>query len=352
MSQTQSQTHANSDPSNLRRVILEEGKQFQEGINAARGVSLPGKYDSITISGMGGSALPGNILRIFLHRAWRAAGKGVIAIHQNRFYTLPPEAYHHSLNFICSHSGNTEETLAAFEEAMANKLPTVGVAGGGKLEKLCAEHGVPFVKLPVPFENFQPRMATGHFVSAIHTVLKESGIVENGTEEFLACGKRLEMVIPELESRGKEIAEKIHGKTPVFYANTYFKALAMIWKIKMNENAKTPAFWNFFPELNHNEMVGFTLPQGKFIVVMLRDSEDDPRNLKRYDVTAELLEKQGVETEVLDINGEGVYDRVFATLALGDWASYHLALLYDIDPTPVDMVEEFKTLIVERGSIG
>lgn len=334
-----------NDPSNLRRVIEEEYKQFGEGIIAAKEVALPGKYDSITISGMGGSALPGNLLRIFLHRAWRVSGKEGIAVHQNRFYALPPEAYKNSLNFICSHSGNTEETVASFEEALAHHLPCVGIASGGKIEAMCKEHGVPFVKLPIPFENFQPRMATGHFIAALHTVLANSGVIESDEEDLLRAGERLKSIIPSREQTGKEIAERLFEKIPVFYSNTYLKSLAMIWKIKVNENAKTPAFWNYFPELNHNEMVGYTLAQGKFIAVMLRDKEDDPRNLKRYEISARLLEEKGVETLTLDIEGETVYDRVFSTLVLGDWASYFLALQYGIDPTPVVMVEQLKGLL-------
>lgn len=334
------------DTLNLKKVIESEYTQFEEGIAAAQGVSLPGKYSSITLSGMGGSALPGNILRILLHRAWRVSGKAGINVYQNRFYALPPEAHNNSLNFFCSHSGNTEETLASFEEAMKHKLPSVGMASGGKLEVLCQEHNVPFVKLPVPFENFQPRMATGHFIAALHSVLANSGVIESDEENLLHCGKNLEKFIPSLEARGQEIAEQLSGKTPVIYSNTYLKSLAMIWKIKINENAKTPAFWNYFPELNHNEMVGFSLPQGKFIAIMLRDKEDDVRNLKRYDITAKLLEEKGVETILLDIEGETVYDRVFSTLVLGDWTSYYLALKYGIDPTPVALVEDLKRLLV------
>lgn len=335
-----------NDPSNLRRVIEEEYKQFEDGIFAAKKISFPGAYDSVTISGMGGSALPGNILRIFLHSVWRIVGKKGIEVFQNRFYSLPPEAYKNSLNFFCSHSGNTEETLASFKEAIQHNLPSIGIASGGKLESMCQEYAIPFVKLPIPFPNFQPRMATGHFISALHTVLANSGVIEDAEKDLLRAGETLKTLIPTLEKKGKEIADRIFGKTPVFYSNTYLKSLAMIWKIKVNENAKTPAFWNYFPELNHNEMVGFTLPQAKFILVMLRDALDDPRNLKRYEITARLLEEKGVETTILDIEGETVYDRVFSTLVVGDWASYHLALRYGIDPTPVALVEDLKKKLV------
>ena len=141
------------------------------------------------------------------------------------------------------------------------------------------------------------------------------------------------------------LAKKLVGKTPIIYAGTRFKSIANIWKIKINENAKTPAFWNYFPELNHNEMVGFTNPQAKFFFVMLLDSEDHPQNIKRFAVMKDLMTKKGMEGEIVEVIGNNVFEKVFSALCLGDWTSYYLALEYGIDPTPVDMVEEFKELI-------
>lgn len=333
------------DRSDLRKVILQEYSQFAEGIRASEGVRVEGKFEKIMISGMGGSALPGNIFRVFLGSEWHSEGEKQLGVFQNRFYRLPHEAREECLNFVCSHSGNTEETIASLMQAIEEGLPVVGIASGGKIEEICVQHQIPFVKLPIPFANFQPRMATGHFVSAMYGVLVNSGLVRDDTQKLLAFGDEMRELIPTLEEPGKEIAKKLVGKTPVVFSDTRFKSLAMIWKIKINENAKTPAFWNYFPELNHNEMVGYTLPQAKFIAVMLRDPGDDPRNLKRYGITAKLLEKQGVETITLDIQGETVYNKVFSTLALGDWVSYSLALEYGIDPTPVDMVEDLKKLL-------
>ena len=146
----------------------------------------------------------------------------------------------------------------------------------------------------------------------------------------------------EFEEQGKKIAEELLGKTPVVYGSTKFKSLAMIWKIMFNENAKTPAFWNFFPELNHNEMVGFTKPQGKFQLVILRDQNDHPRNLKRIEITTDILKNYGVDSTIVDMPEDGMLYRIFATLQIGCWASYYLALKYEIDPTPVEMVEELK----------
>jgi glucose/mannose-6-phosphate isomerase len=119
----------------------------------------------------------------------------------------------------------------------------------------------------------------------------------------------------------------------------------MIWKIKINENAKTPAFWNFFPELNHNEMVGFTLPQAKFTVVMLRDSDDHPKNKKRFEVTAGLLREKGVSVEIVEMPGETVFEKMFGSILIADFTSYYLALEYGQDPTPVNMVEQLKKML-------
>jgi glucose/mannose-6-phosphate isomerase len=148
------------------------------------------------------------------------------------------------------------------------------------------------------------------------------------------------------EKMGQELAKKLSGKTPVVYASPKYKSVAMVWKIKINENAKTPAFWNFFPELNHNEMVGFTNPQGKFFIIMLKDTDDNPKNLKRYQATADLLNGIGIDSEIIDMEGNNVFLKMFSSINYADWASYYLALAYGQDPTPVDLVEKLKKILV------
>ncbi len=336
------------DVSNLRQMILESPSQLPVGLELGKGVSVPGTFRSIMISGMGGSALPGNLFRIYLHDLFRTAESATqpLAIYQNRSYNLPPESFDQCLNFICSYSGNTEETISSFEEALEHQLPCIAVSAGGKIEAMAKEHGVPHIKLPIPFENFQPRVGTGYFFGAMFQVLVNQGLVPDMTATLVAEAKALQTQMETLEEQGKVLAEKMAGKTPVIYSTAKYKSVAMVWKIKLNENAKTPAFWNFFPELNHNEMVGWTLPQSSFFVLMLRDLSTHPQNLKRMEITAELLRKQGVEVEILDMAGGSVYSKVFQSIALGDFTSYYLALKYGQDPTPVHMVEELKKLLV------
>ena len=335
----------NIDRYNLREVILAEAEQFAQGFAAAAKIDLPlGRLGRVMVSGIGGSALPANILRVYLNSVFAENPHyRKIDVYQNRFYTLPPEAYENCLNLICSHSGNTEETLSSFREVLANNLPAVAVSAGGEVEKLARENNIPHIRLPLPGKNFQPRMATGHFVSAMIEVLVRMRMIPDCRAEIAAAADKLREEIPAMENPGRELAEKLSGSTPLIYSSARFKALAMIWKIKINENSKTPAFWNFFPELNHNEFVGFTLPQARFFVLMLRDGQDHPDNLRRFQVTADFLRQKDIPCEIVDIpEGESVFYRMFASLALADWTSYYLALSYGQDPTPVDMVEDFK----------
>jgi glucose/mannose-6-phosphate isomerase len=164
---------------------------------------------------------------------------------------------------------------------------------------------------------------------------------------FEEAASKLKDNASEFEELGKKIAEDVAGKTPVVYASTKFKSLAMIWKIMFNENAKTPAFWNFFPELNHNEMIGFTKPQGGFHLIVLRDSNDYLRNLQRVEVTTDILKTHGTNATIIDMPEDGTLYRIFSTLQIGCWASYYLALKYGIDPTPVEMVEELKVQLTK-----
>lgn len=335
------------DTYDFRQMILDSPGQFVLGFKIAEGIHVPGTFKSIMISGMGGSALPGNLFRVYLsdlsHQK-KLTGKRV-AIFQNRFYGLPYESFDECLNFICSYSGNTEETIAAFEEAIAKHLACVGFSSGGKLEALCHEHGIPHVKMPMPVVGFQPRVGTGYFFGAMYQVLVNQNLVPDTRGDIARDTERLREKLQSYEEKGRALAQKLVGSTPVIYSSVRYKSVAMIWKIKMNENAKTPAFWNFFPELNHNEMVGFTLPQAKFTVIMLRDPDDFPQDIKRFGVTADLLREKGVSVEMIDMEGTSAFEKMFGSILIADFASYYLALEYGQNPTPVDMVEQLKKML-------
>jgi len=318
----------------LRQIILQYPQQLEKGLEFSKKIAFKGKnYSNLIICGMGGSALPGDLLISYLENSNSATFNLPILI--SRSYSLPSLANKNSLIFICSYSGNTEETIACFEKALRLKADIVAFSSGGKIQEIAQKNNTPWVNTKINFPSFQPRYATTYVFSAMLGVLTNLGLS--------ARIKKLPKIDSSLlESEGKKLAQKIAGKTPIIYASNKFKALAKNWKIKINENAKTPAFWNYFPELNHNEMVGFTLPQGKFFVINLLDDKDHPQIIKRIQITSALYQEKGIETEIINLLGSDFLEKMLWGLILGDWTSFYLALQYNQDPIPVQMVEDLK----------
>lgn len=321
------------DKENLRQVILNSPKQFTKGVEIAKDYGMRENFESVIISGMGGSSLPGDLLRLYLDST-----DSQLNIFQNRNYSLPLQAQKNSLNFFVSYSGNTEETVSALNETIEKNLPSIGFATGGKIKELCDKKNIPCVLLP---SGIQPRCATGYFFSAMLKILHNSGLIEI-MPDFPQLEEYLEKYAVSSEKRGQEIAQNLTGKIPIIYASEKYRALAMIWKIKINENSKTPAFYNCYPELNHNEMVGFSETKEKFFVINLINNNEHPQNLKRIEITSEILKEKGIDSMEIKSDEGDILQTVFSSLLLGDWVSYYLALNYEKDPTPVKIVEDFK----------
>src|SRR3989344_1451866 len=330
------------DKSNLRKVILEAPKQFEEGFRLGSNIKLDGEFSKVVFYGEGGSAFPVSLVDTLVKDAAYKVGKQAPGIYQNHTYSLSPEASKGAINIFCSYSGNTEETIATLTKALENDLPSVVIASGGKLEEIATAKGTPFVKLPVPSADFQPRMGTGYFIACILQILANHGLVGDIKKEILKEVSTFESAMESYESQGKELAEKITGKTPVIWTSQKFKELARVWTIKFNEHAKNPAFWNFLPELNHNSMVGYTHLGDRYFAIMLRDNDDEAENLRRYEITADVLKGYKMESVILDMEGNNMFAKMFSSIYTADFAAYYIAEKNKTDPTPVAMVEELK----------
>jgi len=333
------------DKSNMQEVILNSPNQLKEGLSIAGETKIEGVFENIIICGIGGSALPANILLCWLREKIKKSKSDVPLLYIHRDYNLPPETNEKSLVICISYSGNTEEPLSALKEAIEKKYQVITISSGGKFEEMSKEKNIPYIKVP---SGIQPRCATGYLFSILIKVLENSGILEGAEKELLEAGKELEKT--DLRAEGKKIAEILKGKIPLVYASNELKCLARIWKIKFNENSKIPAFYNYFPELNHNEMVGFTDVEKTrdLQIIILRDKEKDlPRIQKRMELFAELMKEKNIGVEFVDIKKGNLLFKIFSTLLLGDWTSYYLALQREVDPTPVKIVEQFKKKLKE-----
>jgi len=307
-------------------------KQLQYQPELVNGNKL-GKYERFIFVGMGGSALGPDLLRI-------SNPELDILIHRD--YGLPDLAdkvLQNSLIVLNSYSGNTEEVLDAFKLALGKGLSVVAVSVGGKLLELARQNSFPYVKMPD--WGLEPRLALGLNLRALLKVL--------GQDEVLDTIPKIRM--EDFEKKGKKLADKLRGFVPIIYSSRKNGPIAYAWKVKINETAKKPSFSNVFPELNHNEMAGFhvnnvsKLLSQNFHFVFFRDETDNPRILKRMEVTAELFQKHKLNVETVELAGDDVFTKIFSSLQLADWVSYYIAKEYGIDPADTSAIEEFKKSI-------
>ena len=321
------------DNSNMLGVLEDFPNQVYKGFfELAENLKLEGKFDKIVFAGLGGSALPGDVAKNALSYL-----KIPIIVHKS--YELPETVDSSTLLFIISYSGNTEEALSSYKLARGKGCKTVIITSGGKLRDIAEKDKRPLILVP---PGIQPRQALGYLFFSVLRVLQNSGIIKDQTEDVKRIAEHLKN--NEFKMYGEELSTKLIDKTPVIYASEPMWAVAEIWKIAFNENSKTTAFWNYLPELNHNEMVGWTNPKGDYYVIFLKE-DDCPRDIaKRFKVTKDMIAKKVLTSELL-IKGNSKLMKIFTAIYMAHWTSYFLALKYGIDPTPVEMVEEFKKKI-------
>jgi len=336
----------------MKQIILDQHKQLTRSIEVNKEVKIEGDFDSIVLAGMGGSGHPGDLLN--------ALGVPKLPLFVHRNYDLPIKYLSHMglskpLIIISSYSGNTEEALSAYKIAQEHSLPIAISSSGGTLEEWAIRDKAPFSR--IDFTGMQPRHTLLAAFTGITVALINSGLADDISEDIKDTAKFVEKITPELEEPAKKLVAKIKDRIPVFNSTDTLGFAAKNFKIQTNENAKYPAFWNTFPELNHNELVGFSKLKemdnpNKFIAIFINDAEDHPRNKVRMEATTNLYKDWGVEVENINVVGESTMQKVFYTVTLGLWTSYYLALEYGIDPVPVDGVESFKSKLEEAaGSI-
>ena len=319
------------DNSNMLKVIEDFPHQCRTALPLAKGMTVSGKVDKIVVAGMGGSAVGGDLLKLYLHDL-------KIPIMTVRDYKLPNFVDENTLVFAVSYSGNTEETLSALKDAKEKGAKIIGITSGGKLEGECEK------VIKIPF-GLQPRAALAYLFFPMLGVLHNSNIVNvknSELNEMLAIVKNSE----KFDSEGEALAKKIKEKIPIVYASQLLEPVAFRWKTQVNENAKMPCFYNVFSEMNHNEIAGYKGMDRKFVAVLLKDKHDNESIKKRMKICKELMEER-VNVEEVEVKGESLLARMISTVYLGDFVSYYLAVWNRVDPSPVEIIEKMKKKLVE-----
>lgn len=324
------------DQANMQQTILETSFQIQNILKITGKFQIGNKYDAYAFAGVGGSAAPAELFIDYLKSYGFDKPVSVV-----REYTLPPLPKK-SIVFVMSYSGNTEEPISMLRDARRNNHEVVILASGGKLAETARIHTLPHVLLP---QGLQPRQAIPYFFFTLLRIFESAKLIPDQTTYVDETIKALKKTT--YREMAEELANQLVDKVPIVYATQRYQGVARKWKINFNETAKTPAFFNVFPELNHNEMISFTSKTAPFHFILLRDEDEHQRNMKRFAITKKLLKREGYPVTEIVIKGTNYLTKLFCGLHIGDWVAYTLALKTGKDPTPVELVEEFKQLMNE-----
>ncbi len=288
------------------------------------------EYKGVVFCGMGGSGIAGTFASKWLNH------RGVkIPAFVIKGYELPPFVDNGYLVVCISYSGNTEETLSNFEEALRRGIKPVCITSGGKLKELAEKNGCEVHEVP---KGFQPRYAFGYLLS------KALCLVGITPEEMEDAKENLKENLEKIKEEGFKIAERLYGYIPVIYSTPLTDAIAERWKGQINENAKTPLYYAVLPEMHHNEVMSWNNPslRNKFHYILMYDEKDYHRVKLRVDITAKLLKDMGIVPIMLKGEGNSYLSRALYLVHLADWVSVKLAELYGYDPMKVDTIERIK----------
>jgi glucose/mannose-6-phosphate isomerase len=295
----------------------------------------PVESSGLIVGGMGGSAVGALLARSAL------GDRLSLPLLVFRDYELPPWTRPERAVLCLSYSGDTEETMACFSAAEAIGATRFVATTGGALAAAARASDVPVIGLP---GGLQPRHSLGYGFAISCEIAALIGATETVRAEIDTAAAHLEASRDALVERSKEIADSMAGTVPVIYGCDLTVPVAYRWKCQVNENAKQHAFDHQLPEMDHNEIVGWTRPleSGQFSAVFLTDSDQHPRQRQRAEITARLVESSASAVIRVETEGETRLARMLWSVMLGDLVSLHLAARNGVDPGPVDVIEELK----------
>jgi glucose/mannose-6-phosphate isomerase len=307
-------------------------------------VDAPG---GLVVAGMGGSGIGGRLARSVL---WPQLCR---PFQLCSGYELPPWTGADAVVLCSSYSGDTEETLAAFEDAGARGATRIVSTTGGQLAARARRERVPVVPLP---GGYQPRAAVGYSTVVALEVAALAGVAPSARGDVEAAATLADELVAEWGPDGPEdgeakvLAQRLQGTTPVVMGAEMAAAAAYRWKCQLNENAKLPAFAAELPELDHNEVVGWAAAAevGRFAAVLLDDPGAGERNQARVELTAELVEPGAEVVEVVSPRGTGRLERLVSLVLLGDLVSLYLAVLRGVDPADIGVLSHLKAELAAR----
>jgi glucose/mannose-6-phosphate isomerase len=332
------------DKSNMLELAEKMPDFCGDAIQRTEKVKLPFKKPkNIVVVGMGGSAIGGDMLRDWLY------DRAPIPIQVCRDYVLPEYVDRDSLVIAVSYSGETEETLSAFLEALRRHCKLATISSGGHLQTFSEKFRIPHVLIP---PNFPPRAAIAYTFVPLVIFIEKLNVV-NGVreelEETISVLQRLSrenaLQTPQKSNEAKKLATELEGTVPVIYGFRQYGSIARRLKCQFNENAKVPSKFDTFSELNHNEIAGWEGPENLtkvFSIILLRDPKEPPEIKRRIEVTKQIASSKVNKIMEIHARGKQKLTRMLSAMYVGDFASVYLAVLRGVNPTTIRTIDQLK----------
>ena len=339
------------DRSDMLGDLVKTPDYCRDAMKRAKQVNVPEKVNPkhVVVVGMGGSAIGGEILHDWLRDTLP------IPIEVCRDYTLPAYVNKDTLVFVNSYSGNTEETLTAFLTAIHRKCTLTAVTSGGQLESFCKKLRVPHTIIP---KGLQPRVAIPYLFFPLPVIMEKMGIISGIDDELEEAIQVLERVakanapdVPTKNNRAKQLATELMDTIPVVYGFRQYSSIAQRLKAQFNENSKVHSKYDVFPELNHNETVGYEAPESltkKMSIILIRDPQEPPEIRNRIETTTKLVFSRANKVLEVVAEGKGKLAKIFSVMCVGDFASVYLSILQNKDPTPVNIIDMVKSELAKK----
>ncbi len=311
-------------------------KQLQEALDIANAATLTKKNNvhNIVITGLGGSGISGTILSELVSL------ECPVPIIANKDYFLPDFVNENSLVIISSYSGNTEETTSAMQQAIAKKAQIVCVTSGGKVQEIAKQHNLDIILIP---GGNPPRSCIGYSLVQLFKIMQFNGFVK--TDLMAQVQSTIALLDAEktaIKAEATTIAKTLLHKIPVIYSLGTCEGIAVRFRQQINENSKMLCWHHTFPEMNHNELVGWTEKNDSLAVVTFRTSFDYERTVKRYDICKPLFAKFSSSVTDIVAKGKTKTEQFFYLVNIGDWISCYIADLKNIDAVEVDVITSLK----------
>ena len=334
------------DQSGMLGILSSFDQQLKDSIRIASAFEFhpDREFEQIVIPALGGSATGAAIAQVFLR------GQVEIPFIVSRQYKLPVFVGQNTLALPCSYSGNTDETLEAFEFCVERNIQVICITSGGELARRAASEKIPVVMLP---GGLPPRTAYTYSFCAIVRILELTGIISgqiprvtsslDGVRNILA---RLGPDVPVEENRAKKLALKVFGSIPVVYGSSdSLSPIARRWANQFSENGKHLAFWNYLPEMAHNEIEGWRNPPEvlqKMLALFLRDQSDHEKVNNKINDTRDYLLSRNLKVREYWSSQDTWLEKLWELLLLGDFASTYLSFLNNEDPTEIRAIKYLK----------